>query len=88
MTEYMCYLKLAFHRPYFRLNPCDIRLLFKLPYKATKRMLAWGYYGASSPYANNNNNAWNVNFNNGNDNVNNKNNRNRVRLVRASQSCC
>ncbi|WP_353960332.1 Lcl domain-containing protein [Vibrio gallaecicus] len=40
---------------------------------------------SSSPYANNNNNAWNVNFNNGNDNNNNKNNNKHVRLVRGGK---
>jgi hypothetical protein len=43
-------------------------------------------YWSSSPIANNNNNAWNVNFNNGNVNNNNKNNNNHVRLVRGSES--
>lgn len=52
--------------------------------------LAWGIgrYGkvrpASSPYAGNSNNAWNVNFNNGNVDNNNRNNNNAARLVRAS----
>ena len=40
---------------------------------------------ASSPVANNGDNAWNVNFNNGNVNNDNKNNSFFVRLVRASQ---
>ena len=39
-------------------------------------------YWSSSPNANNNDNAWNVNFNNGNENNDNKNNDNYVRLVR------
>ncbi len=43
-------------------------------------------YWSSSPYANNNNNAWNVNSNNGNVNNNNKNNSFYVRLVRGSES--
>jgi hypothetical protein len=40
---------------------------------------------ASSPVANNGDNAWNVNFNNGNVNNDNKNNSFFVRLVRASE---
>lgn len=87
MTECMCYLKSPFNRPCFRLNACDIGLLVKLPYRAIKCMLAWCYYWSSSPYANNNNNAWIVNFNNGNVGNNNKNNTNTVRLVRSSESC-
>jgi len=39
-------------------------------------------YWSASPYANNSNNAWQLNFNNGNDNANNRNNNKRVRLVR------
>jgi hypothetical protein len=40
-------------------------------------------YWSSSTYANNPNNAWNVNFNDGNVNANNKSNNNYVRAVRA-----
>ena len=43
-------------------------------------------YWSSSAYANNTNNAWNVNFNNGHVNNNNKNNDNHVRLVRGGES--
>jgi hypothetical protein len=43
----------------------------------------YAVFWSSSSYANNSNNAWNVNFNNGNDNWNNKNNNNQVRLVRS-----
>ena len=42
-------------------------------------------FWSASPNADNNNNAWNVNFNNGNSNNNNKNNNNHVRAVRAGQ---
>jgi hypothetical protein len=54
-------------------------------YAPQKRGLALSYW-SSSPYADNGNNAWNVNFNNGNVNNNNKNNSNYVRLVRGSES--
>ncbi|WP_366935576.1 DUF1566 domain-containing protein [uncultured Lamprocystis sp.] len=40
---------------------------------------------SASPYSNNPNNAWNVNFNNGNVNNNNKNNAGFVRLVRGGK---
>ncbi len=42
-------------------------------------------FWSASPYANNPNNAWNVNFNNGNVNNNNKNNAEYVRLVRGGK---
>jgi len=42
-------------------------------------------FWSASPYANNTDNAWNVNFNNGNDGANNKTNTNRVRLVRGGE---
>ncbi|MBU1667441.1 DUF1566 domain-containing protein [bacterium] len=42
-------------------------------------------YWSSTTYANNSNNAWNVNFNSGNQNNNNKNNNNYVRCVRAGE---
>lgn len=41
--------------------------------------------GSSSVYANNPDNAWNVNFNNGNVNANNKANNNHVRLARGGK---
>lgn len=40
-------------------------------------------YWSGSSYANNSDNAWNVNFNNGNVNANNKTNNNYVRCVRS-----
>ena len=67
------------------LNLSNAALRATLCSGATKLKLALHYWSAS-PYANNDNNAWIVNFNNGNDNTNNKNNNNYVRLVRGSES--
>jgi hypothetical protein len=50
----------------------------------TRKRIVW----SGSPYANNSNNAWNVNFNNGNDNNNNRNNNKHVRLVRGGKWQC
>ena len=47
-----------------------------------ERATAASNYWASSSYANNPANAWNVNFNDGNVNANNKSNNNFVRAVR------
>ena len=41
-----------------------------------------GGYWSSSPYEDNENNAWNVNFDNGNVNNNNKDNNNHARCMR------
>ncbi|MSP53624.1 MAG: DUF1566 domain-containing protein, partial [Gammaproteobacteria bacterium] len=51
------------------------------PYQDTF-MNALSVYWSSSEYAQNTNNAWNVNFNNGNQNNNNKDNQNSMRPVR------
>ena len=67
------------------LNLCKPVLPVRLVRCATKLKLALCCWSAS-PYANNTNNAWIVNFNNGNDNTNNKNNNNYVRLVRGGES--
>ena len=47
----------------------------------SERTIQSNNYWSSSTYAQNTNNAWNVNFNNGNVNNNNKTNNNYVRCV-------
>ena len=54
------------------------RILFS---PKSERTIQSNNYWSSSTYAQNTNNAWNVNFNNGNVNNNNKTNNNYVRCV-------
>jgi len=61
-----------------QLNPAIDRIAFP-------NTPASSWYWSSTTYANNPNNAWNVNFNNGNVNNNDKNNNNYVRCVRGGK---
>lgn len=65
-----------------RPGPRTAHACMEAPREKAERATVPSNYWSSSTYANNPQNAWNVNFNDGNTNANNKNNNNYVRAVR------